>query len=133
MRDGVLCAPRQPVQARRIRYRERPQYVGVEHGEGDGQQAETDRQRADGGGEKGGVRAQPAPRVSDVLPELLEPHPAAAFVELLARPRRTAEGAQRRRTRLLARHAVRDETIDLEGEMRLELSGKVVVGSSGRH
>src|SRR5690606_24483206 len=53
--------------------------------------------------------------------------PGGALAEVLARARRVAERAQRRRARLLRRHPARDLVLDLHREMGLDFAREVLV------
>ncbi len=130
-------APRERLQAVGIVHGERPQHVGVEDGEEDGDQAEGDRERHDGRGEKRRAAHQPAPRVARVLRELFQPEPRprdARLVKPLARHQHASERPPRRIARVVRTHAVGDQALGLDLEVRLDLPLEVVVAPPfGRH
>ena len=129
----VVRAPADAVERSRIAHGEGAQHVGVEDGEDDGQQAEADGERQHGRHEKGRTLSQPAPAVAEILDDVLEPHPAAGFIEALGRRGDVAEGAHRRGARGGGAHAVGDEAGDLEIEVGLYFGGEIFLRASGRH
>src|SRR6185295_18917815 len=78
---GVARVPDDLMQPAGIANRKGPQDVGVDDGEGDGEQPQTDGERHDRGGHERRAMAHPAPGIAEVLAELIEPDPATGFVE----------------------------------------------------
>src|SRR4029079_9532951 len=85
------------------------------------------------GSERGGRGARPPRRAAQTVDNVLEPHPAAALVELLARARGAAERAERGVAGGVAGHPLGDDAIDLVLDVSLDLVGKVFVGTSAEH
>ena len=84
-----------------------------------------------------GLRQKPAPRVAHVLRELFEPDPRprpARLVKPLARHQHAAKRPPRGIAGVVWIHAVGDQAIGLDLEVRLDLPLEVVVvPASGRH
>jgi hypothetical protein len=124
------AVPRVPddlVQAAGVANGEWPQDVSVEDSERDREQPEADGKRQDCGGHERGALAHPPPRVSQILQELLEPHPPAGFVEALLDDRDAAERALGGGPRGVRAHAFGDQTVCFQIQMCLDFIGEVVV------
>ena len=89
--------------------------------------ADAERQRQHGGDGEAGAASQHTRGVPDVLPEPLEQRDGVHGVDLFANPPGVPELAPGCGARLVGRHAARDVVVGLEVEVRLELTGPLVV------
>ena len=89
--------------------------------------ADAERQRQHGGDGEAGAASQHTRGVPDVLPKPLEQRDGVHGVDLFANAPGVPELPPGRGARLVGRHAARDVVVGLQVEVRLELTGSLVV------
>ncbi len=111
----------------RVLDRQRPEPHRIQELEDRRVGADAERQRQNRDERERGIQTQQAQAMAHVLHDCFERGDGVHAIDLLADARRVAELAPRGEPRLVGRHAAGDVVVGFNGEMRLELTGALIV------